>query len=54
MSTQRKHRHRLRRHRLTAGFSLLEVMVAMALLSVGLVSIFSSEVGAMNIGNRAR
>lgn len=54
MSTQRKHRHRLRRHRLTSGFSLLEVMVAMALLSVGLVSIFSSEVGAMNIGNRAR
>lgn len=36
------------------GFTLLEVMVAMAILGVGLVSIFSSEVGAMNIGNRAR
>src|SRR5690606_12245051 len=38
----------------TQGFTLLEVMVAMAILSIGLVAIFSSEVGAMNIGLRAR
>jgi general secretion pathway protein I len=38
----------------TQGFTLLEVMVAVAILSIGLVAIFSSEVGAMNIGNRAR
>lgn len=43
-----------RQDKLKAGFTLLEVMVAMAILSVGLVSIFSSEVGSMNIGNRAR
>lgn len=42
------------RAKIRAGFTLLEVMVAMAILSVGLVSIFSSEVGSMNIGNRAR
>jgi general secretion pathway protein I len=36
------------------GFTLLEVMIAVAILSIGLVAIFSSEVGAMNIGNRAR
>jgi general secretion pathway protein I len=36
------------------GFTLLEVMVAVAILGVGLVAIFTSEVGAMNIGNRAR
>src|SRR5690554_2251746 len=52
MSTRR--RISARRARMKQGFTLLEVMVAMAILSVGLVSIFSSEVGAMNIGNRAR
>lgn len=52
MSTRR--RISARRARMQQGFTLLEVMVAMAILSVGLVSIFSSEVGAMNIGNRAR
>lgn len=36
------------------GFSLLEVMVALAILALGLTSIFSSEVGAVRIAHRAK
>jgi general secretion pathway protein I len=36
------------------GFTLLEVMVALAILALGLTSIFSSEVGAMRIAGRAK
>ena len=37
-----------------AGFTLLEVMVAVAILGVALTSIFSSEAGAIRAGLRAR
>ncbi len=37
-----------------AGFTLLEVMVAVAILAVALTAILSSEVGALRVGNRAR
>jgi general secretion pathway protein I len=37
-----------------AGFTLLEVMVAVAILGVALVAIFSSEAGAVRNGARAR
>jgi len=36
------------------GFTLLEVMVAVAILAVALTSIFSSEAGAIRAGLRAR
>lgn len=36
------------------GFTLLEVMVAVAILSIALVAIFSSEAGAVRVGARAR
>lgn len=36
------------------GFTLLEVMVALAILALGLTSIFSSEIGAMRIAGRAK
>lgn len=36
------------------GFTLLEVMVAVAILAIALTAILSSEVGAMRVGNRAR
>jgi general secretion pathway protein I len=36
------------------GFTLLEVMVAIAILGLSLTAIFSSEVGAANVGQRAR
>ncbi len=38
----------------TRGFTLLEVMVAIAILGLSLTAIFSSEVGAANVGQRAR
>jgi general secretion pathway protein I len=38
----------------TAGFTLLEVMVAVVILAVGLSSLFASEVGAIRIAQRAR
>lgn len=38
----------------SSGFTLLEVMVAIAILGLALTAIFSSQVGAMRIGNRAR
>lgn len=37
-----------------AGFTLLEVMVAVAILGLALTAIFSSEVGAVHIATRAR
>lgn len=37
-----------------AGFTLLEVMVAVAILGITLVSIFSSEAGAIRMAGRAR
>jgi len=36
------------------GFTLLEVMIAVAILGLSLTAIFSSEVGAANIAARAR
>ncbi|MBX7191217.1 MAG: prepilin-type N-terminal cleavage/methylation domain-containing protein [Sandaracinaceae bacterium] len=54
-------RHRVRRARAVApasaaasGFTLLEVMVAVAILGITLVSIFSSEAGAIRMAGRAR
>ncbi len=38
----------------TRGFTLLEVMIAVAILGLSLTAIFSSEVGAANIAQRAR
>ena len=40
--------------RAAQGFTLLEVMVAVTILGVALVAIFSSEVGAVRNGARAR
>ncbi|MFW6197300.1 MAG: type IV pilus modification PilV family protein [Myxococcota bacterium] len=37
-----------------AGFTLLEVAVAVAILSLALTAIFSSEAGAIKVGHRAR
>lgn len=37
-----------------AGFTLLEVMIAVVILAVGLASLFTSEVGAVKIAQRAR
>lgn len=37
-----------------AGFTLLEVMVAVAILGIALTAIFSSEAGAIRTSNRAR
>lgn len=42
-----------RRTRSAEGFTLLEVMVAIAILSVALVAIFSSQAGAISAANRA-
>jgi len=36
------------------GFTLLEVMIAIAILGLSLTAIFSSEVGAANVAARAR
>ncbi len=36
------------------GFSLLEVLIAMAILSIALVALFSSEAGAVKMAYRAR
>ena len=36
------------------GFTLLEVMIAVAILGLSLTAIFSSEVGAANLAARAR
>ncbi|MGB5695251.1 MAG: prepilin-type N-terminal cleavage/methylation domain-containing protein [Polyangiales bacterium] len=36
------------------GFTLLEVMIAVAILGISMAAIFSSEVGAANVGARAR
>jgi len=38
----------------TRGFTLLEVMIAVAILGLSLTAIFSSEVGAANVAARAR
>lgn len=37
-----------------SGFTLLEVMIAVAILGISLTAIFSSEVGAANVAARAR
>lgn len=37
-----------------AGFTLLEVMIAIVILAVGLSSLFTSEAGAVRIAGRAR
>ncbi|MFK7985279.1 MAG: prepilin-type N-terminal cleavage/methylation domain-containing protein [Sandaracinaceae bacterium] len=37
-----------------AGFTLLEVMVAVAILALAMTAIFSSEAGAIRVGARAR
>ncbi|MGF1465220.1 MAG: prepilin-type N-terminal cleavage/methylation domain-containing protein [Sandaracinaceae bacterium] len=42
------------RDRLRGGFTLLEVMVAVAILSLAMVAIFSSQGGAVRTGVRAR
>ena len=39
---------------MTRGFTLLEVMIAVAILGLSLTAIFSSEVGAANVAQRAR
>jgi general secretion pathway protein I len=39
---------------MTRGFTLLEVMIAVAILGLSLTAIFSSEVGAANVAARAR
>src|SRR5690606_3853502 len=44
----------LMRRRVLGGFTLLEVMVAVAILALSLVAIFSSEGGAIRAGARAR
>ena len=46
----RPHRHHARR----AAFTLLEVMVAVAILALSLTAIFSSQVGAMRTAARSR
>lgn len=38
----------------TNAFTLLEVMIAVAILGLGLTAIFSSEVGASNVAQRAK
>ena len=38
----------------TEGFTLLEVMVAVAILALSLTAIFSSEAGAVKMAHRAR
>lgn len=38
----------------SSGFTLLEVMIAVAILGLSLTAIFSSEVGAANVAARAR
>lgn len=43
-----------RAHSRSLGFTLLEVLVAVAILGLALSSIFSSEAGAIKVGNRAR
>ena len=40
--------------KLQAGFTLLEVMIAVVILAVGLASLFTSEAGAIRIAQRAR
>jgi general secretion pathway protein I len=37
-----------------AGFTLLEVMIAVVILAVGLSSLFTAEAGAVRLGQRAR
>jgi len=39
---------------MSRGFTLLEVMIAIAILGLSLTAIFSSEVGAANVAARAR
>lgn len=41
-------------HRSLAGFTLLEVMVAVALLALALTSVFSGEVAAIKVDQRGR
>jgi general secretion pathway protein I len=44
----------MKRRPILGGFTLLEVMVAVTILGIALVAIFSSEVGAVRNGARAR
>jgi general secretion pathway protein I len=41
-------------HAARAGFTLIEVMVAVVILAIGLTSLFTSEAGAVRIAQRAR
>src|SRR5215212_9362312 len=43
-----------RHHRTKAGFSLLEVMVAVAILGLGLTAILSAQAGAFSSATHAR
>ena len=42
------------RSRGSAGFTLIEVMIAIVILAVGMASLFTSEAGAVRIAQRAR
>jgi len=41
-------------HRREAGFSLLEVLIALAILSISLIALFSGQAGAVKMAYRAR
>lgn len=44
----------IRRSKLRAGFTLLEVMVSMAILAIALGAVFASEAGSVKMATRAR
>jgi general secretion pathway protein I len=44
----------MRTRRRLQGFTILEVMIAIVILSVGLTSLFASEAGAVRVAQRAR
>ncbi len=47
-------RRSLRVSRARAGFTLMEIMVAVVIMAIGLGSLFASEAGAIRIAHRAR